>query len=557
MSQPAPPSPPHGNSPRRRAADTIAIAGVVTYTAAIVVLLLANRVAVTADDGYYYFTIARNLAAGRGFTFDGVSATTGFQPLWLFVLLPVFRLFGEPHAALAAAIAVQAVLWAAAAAAIYALARQLFDRWCSLLVCGVWVSLTSRVALSGLEFSLQSFLLAVAAYLYVSRFARHRRPPVAAHLALGTLCGILMLARLDAALLALVLAAFRLAAERREPKRDVALRWAAFAAPVALCTAAYAALMLHISGHLLPISAVVKRDWSRRLLALDADAISGGWLMAKAHHLTVPLRGFTSDWYYESLVLGVFGALLVTLAAVIAGHRPSGRRLRQVLAPLAPFIAYGALDFLVFALFLHRGLSYSAWYYAVQPVVAGIVVAAVTDVARRSLAGSSPTAARRRSAALVPVVAIVLVLMHTAAGLGTWIAQEHSNPARHVYLDAAAWIAANLPADAVVGAWNAGTVGYWSGRRVVNLDGVVNDWAFFRQGRHDLCGYWQSAGVTYLVDVFDGDEALSAVPTLPAYRACRDRLDPVGRDDRYATTWSLRAFRIARERKEVALVIRR
>jgi hypothetical protein len=51
------------------------------------------------DDGYYYFQIARNLARGAGFTFDGIHATNGFHPLWLLLQAPLFRLFGRRGAA--------------------------------------------------------------------------------------------------------------------------------------------------------------------------------------------------------------------------------------------------------------------------------------------------------------------------------------------------------------------------------------------------------------------------------------------------------------------------
>src|SRR5262245_14684387 len=41
------------------------------------------------DDAFYYFKIAGNLASGRGLTFDGHTATTGFHPLFLLLLTPI------------------------------------------------------------------------------------------------------------------------------------------------------------------------------------------------------------------------------------------------------------------------------------------------------------------------------------------------------------------------------------------------------------------------------------------------------------------------------------
>src|SRR4051812_9924290 len=34
------------------------------------------------DDAFYYLCVGRNIAGGFGPPFDGVHATTGFQPLW-------------------------------------------------------------------------------------------------------------------------------------------------------------------------------------------------------------------------------------------------------------------------------------------------------------------------------------------------------------------------------------------------------------------------------------------------------------------------------------------
>ena len=39
------------------------------------------------DDSFYYSQIARQVAMGHGFTFDGLHRTNGFQPLWLFLLI--------------------------------------------------------------------------------------------------------------------------------------------------------------------------------------------------------------------------------------------------------------------------------------------------------------------------------------------------------------------------------------------------------------------------------------------------------------------------------------
>ncbi|HEX2113301.1 MAG TPA: hypothetical protein VHM01_02755, partial [Alphaproteobacteria bacterium] len=44
------------------------------------------------EDGYYSLSVARNLAAGKGLTIDGVNLTNGFQPLFTIIEAGAFAL---------------------------------------------------------------------------------------------------------------------------------------------------------------------------------------------------------------------------------------------------------------------------------------------------------------------------------------------------------------------------------------------------------------------------------------------------------------------------------
>ncbi len=45
------------------------------------------------DDFFYYAQVARNIAAHRGSTFDGVHLTNGYHPLWMLVILVLYEIF--------------------------------------------------------------------------------------------------------------------------------------------------------------------------------------------------------------------------------------------------------------------------------------------------------------------------------------------------------------------------------------------------------------------------------------------------------------------------------
>jgi hypothetical protein len=85
-------------------------------------LVVASREALVSahpDDAFYYFQIARHVASGDGFTFDGIHTTNGFQPLWLMSLVPIFRAFSSDLAPLRAVAIVEALLAAMAAVWLY------------------------------------------------------------------------------------------------------------------------------------------------------------------------------------------------------------------------------------------------------------------------------------------------------------------------------------------------------------------------------------------------------------------------------------------------------
>jgi hypothetical protein len=92
--------------PQRSVAVRIAtwtVFGAVVVTAGTRLCLAWTSVAILVekslpDDAFYYFQIARHLAQGDGVTFDGLTATNGFHPLWLVLITPFFYLFpGNPE----------------------------------------------------------------------------------------------------------------------------------------------------------------------------------------------------------------------------------------------------------------------------------------------------------------------------------------------------------------------------------------------------------------------------------------------------------------------------
>src|SRR5690242_13259931 len=45
-----------------------------------------------SDDGFYYFKTAQNITEGHGISFDGLGRDSGFHPLWMALITPLFAL---------------------------------------------------------------------------------------------------------------------------------------------------------------------------------------------------------------------------------------------------------------------------------------------------------------------------------------------------------------------------------------------------------------------------------------------------------------------------------
>jgi hypothetical protein len=499
-------------------ATAVPALGVLLYASLVGVGLWVAGVPLTHEDGFYYFSIARNLAAGNGSTFDGLHPTNGYHPLWLLVLAALHRLAPAGRALVWGTI-LQAALLAAAASIVFLAVRRAAATGPAVLAALVFVGLTERMALSGLELMLHATLVAACAWawLAVGTGTAGRAFAVGGLLALG------VLARLDVMLLAVALAAWV------GPGPGRRARVLALVGPPALALAACVLWNQVAFGHPLPVSAAAKRLWSHALVLRDPAYAAGGWAWAKVMNALFVARHLGSTW--------VFGLALGTVGALVVSFTPVGRATRA----LRPFAAAGTAQLGAYVLLHHGELTYARWYYVLPPLMAAVTAADV-------VAWAAGRAGRLRTA--IPALACMLVALGTAVGLARWGREESP---RLPLIEAAFWARTELPPDARIGSWNAGALGYLSGRTVVNLDGLVNSWTFLESEQYDLCAYWERNGITHVIDAFseDGPGGTPVVvpvvlPAAQAYARCAGRLRRVWEGGPEGRPWRVRAYALAR-----------
>lgn len=118
------------------------------------------------DDSYYYFEIAKN-AANNGFiSFDNINETNGFHPLWFILLVPIFLLNTDKIIALRIILIYQGIIIGFAVYFLYKIIRLLFDKKSALFgsLLFLFLPLSFLTYLDGCEASLNFLLLSIVIY---------------------------------------------------------------------------------------------------------------------------------------------------------------------------------------------------------------------------------------------------------------------------------------------------------------------------------------------------------------------------------------------------------
>ena len=473
------------------------------YTVALVILVLvaiAIRVAiascgiptlvtkVVSDDAFYYFQIARNAAAGNGITFDGVEPANGFHPLWFALLVPVYLLFGDgPAAPLHAALVLGALLDVAAGLLIYLLIRTLTqNRLAGILGAAVYLLNPSVIfhSINGLETGLNLFCFCLYFWFYLRMVTADEFATKDIAL-LGLLSGILMLARTDNIVLVGVVY-FHLLFLKKMYKKP---------GPVAL-SGCLAALVLApwMLWNLLEFGVIMQSSGSAYAIITRGNLRASGvtdlqiFLNSLSNTITLFVYTIPSDVFGWGKLLGISAGLA---AGLILADEERSRHVwvaaKTACIPLLAFIALALTHSLV------RG-TLKSWYFmpaaAVVSIFFGIFCGAYDFTAL-----ISSGRARLVSILMAAIILSGFVLNGWTSwgkGMFSWQSEQ---------LMAAEWVAENVKEDdGWVGSFNAGIIGYMSGGKVVNLDGLVNNAVVpYLEGGH-LWDYINKREIAFLVD---------------------------------------------------------
>jgi hypothetical protein len=451
---------------------------------------------VTVDDAFYYFRTAQELVSGNGPTFDGTHVTNGFHPLWMAVIAPFAATGLDGSALVRVLVVVQASASMAAFALLVRVLRPRLGTWAT--AAGLswwWLSPPSVItSVSGVEASVTTLavvLTIAAAVAYVEDAGRRTA------IWMGVAGAAVFLARSDAAFAVVAIgtwAAFDVGRRGRTP-RTVARDVATAAVVAAAIVTPWWVWNLLTFGTVEQSSAAARPRvlWNAEAAAGRADDLSETVRtgVVSAARTSVEIWPLMLGW---SPLLFVGAALCAVLVGRRSGFAPGWPRRLALLG--GSLIAAGTL-LVVF----HSGVRLFAreYYFEWTRMSVGLVVAAVVAglaPGSRALLSAGRGAEAARAAALLAIAAIA------ALGVTRSVAALRSPPFpwQPEMLEAARWLDGSVPPGDTVASFNAGIIGFYSGRDVVNLDGAINNAAAEALAQRDLAAVICSSGAQWYAD---------------------------------------------------------
>ena len=498
----------------------LAYAGYFTYYALSGLDLVGILRDVNNDDSFYYFRIARNLAEGQFSTFDGgITRTNGYHPVWMWLITPFYWVF-DPDTALFGIKAFELCLIGGSVALLALSAWLCRLPWPALVAILPLLYQQNAALWSGMEGAAGLFALSLL-FLSLSLTARQ---PARWWPLLAAVAFLLPWVRLEymAISLAATAGAALLCGTRRTPEpaaggggrahpvglrnrisRLISGRPSRYAPFLGACLGIviYFAYNRLLFGGYVPVSGAFKSLWSQQRFAAD-----GGYDLAQNALAHWRHRAFND----ELLVAAEVCAYTLIVWWVSRRDPTSPRHLLPIFLVGASSLAIGhAAKFVQHTLAVHPFYN-SDWYFVPAYLMMALIVPircfTAVYLIKALVVPRWPQIGRLLTAG--SVAAAVIALAVTVDFTKPFRFIDSIQPLHYRDWEISSYLGTQamngiLPDDAVVGSEHAGVIGYFAAVPVVNLDGLVNTYAYYYHCRDtpapcDPLKYIRKYGITHL-----------------------------------------------------------
>jgi hypothetical protein len=442
------------------------------------------------DDSYFYLQIAHNIAAGLGSTFNGITPTNGYHPLWLWTVTAASAAVnGDKTISLHLVAALQALLAICSLLALLCLARAMELRYSLIAVAGLSAYLVGT-GIYGSEAHINALSLIMGIACLWAALGMQR---AWIWLITGSLLGIACLARLDNIFTVVALSIFSVLSAGRSGIRQATL----------------VGLSLGLGGSLVVFPYLVSNFIAYGYLVLISGAIKSIFRLARRDLNNLgPIGKLATPFGFIAVALGIF--------------LDSDPKRRVIWMGLGAGVLLHAIYIVCFT----DHYTFWGWYYVSAVITAALSATYLFDwLSRLTEKWRSP----RTPSILAFVLAAVLL---TAASARAWLKAYDVERIGPLELDLrinsyrwtdefGKWMKANLPAGSRIFVYDwPGALAYYSDLPLLPMDGLVSDYQYnddlVRLGVHD---YLCAKEVKYFFGLIEPwEEDIQVTVTAPLYR---------------------------------------
>lgn len=483
------------------------------------------------DDSFYYMTLGRNLADGKGAMVDDQHLTTGFQPLWGAMSIIPALLTQDPITTVHLFQWMGVVVSALACVMVYFLTLRILGKGdfviyiIALINAALWHWNPHHVVYSvnGMETTLSTFatLMMLTAFVTV-----YRTPSRKWVLWFGASMGLAFLARVDASMLILwlVLAIILFPPIRKERIRTVIMA----GAMSALVISPWAIFTLTQGKFILPESGSAVR--AHTLYTGQPNELPPPLTLSSA------LNGDPAFATYYGQKMSQFIKELTrqTYAFAMGIQNPdsiflNNMNLRVVNINITHSTAFVIIGFLFVggvALFSKSRMSIGLWIMSALWILTAIILYSFVVISWWFYERYTLPIAEVVSILLISILsigilrifhhkwlkliglAILLVIFSLISFISLtrfgqeyqWVSDSSMIEPRAGFYEAAVWLNENVPDDARIGAFQSGVIVYYTDATVINLDGKVNADAHHAMTDGQMWNYICDQNLDYVVD---------------------------------------------------------
>lgn len=428
-------------------------------------------IGVIADDAFYYMEMARHRAEDGFWTFDGTSPATGFHFLYGYFLVSIYKILGDlSWRDLYLLVGILSSVFISVSAYLVSIsAARSFGRESTLLAVTPFLTFPSLMLGTAM---MESWLVLFFSAATIYGLTVDRNPSRLGGTVLLVIGMLGSMSRTDYGMLPGV--AFSVLLLSYPVFKGPALKRSLLILVGAILgLAVVLGQNLWISGQLSQASAQTKFFWSSVVGHNASPAIS------LVDAIVIPFASSVND----EIELAVLMAALFSLAYFYYSFRI--RRPREPEQFFPPFLMVSICLVVVLgyiAFYRHNSQALQTWYAAnfIGPI--GIIMSGIAFMTLTKRLG---------------LVALLGLCVYGVAGASKVLYAPWPHQAGMMR---AGLFLRDYDPGATYGAWNAGTIGYFSRVGVVNIDGLTNDEVVPFVKDNALFDYISKRGIDYLVD---------------------------------------------------------